>query len=177
MLLCHLALALFPRFVFLFITYSPFKPTNFDEYLSKQGYRAQKGQIVDASIIKVPIQHNTRDEKKQIKNVEQAKWWNENKQRQKDTDDSLKLPGIIQLDDAYWGDKKHDGKRGRGATGKTPFLAAVSTNLKGHPIYMRLSRIKSFSITDKVFIISVILISAASSAILRYFGHQEISWS
>ena len=69
-------------------------------------------------------------------------------QTMKDADDSLKLPGVIQLDDAYWGGKKHDGKRGRGATGKTPFLAAVSTNLKGHPIYMRLSRIKSFSITE-----------------------------
>jgi len=66
----------------------------------------------------------------------------------KDTDDLLKLPGIIQMDDAYWGGKKHDGKRGRGATDKTPFLAAVSTNIKGHPIYMRLSRIKSFSISE-----------------------------
>jgi len=66
----------------------------------------------------------------------------------KHTDDSLKLPGIIQLDDAYWGGKKHDGKRGRGASGKTPFLAAVSTNIKGHPTYMRLSRIKSFSTAE-----------------------------
>jgi len=66
----------------------------------------------------------------------------------KQTDDSLSLSGIIQLDDAYWGGKKHDGKRGRGASGKTPFLAAVSTNIKGHPIYMRLSRIKSFSTSE-----------------------------
>jgi transposase-like protein len=63
----------------------------------------------------------------------------------KDHDDQLQLPGIIQLDDAYWGGRKHDNKRGRGASGKTPFLAAVSTNIKGHPIYMRLSKIKSFT--------------------------------
>ena len=52
---------------------------------------------------------------------------------------------MIQLDDAFWGGKKHDGVRGRGATGKTPFIAAVSTNLQGRPLYMRLSCIASFS--------------------------------
>lgn len=60
--------------------------TIFDSFLSKQGFRAQKGQIVDASIVKVPVQRNTRDENKQIKNGKQPKGWNENKQRQKDTD-------------------------------------------------------------------------------------------
>jgi len=63
----------------------------------------------------------------------------------KDHDDQRQLPGIVQIDDAYWGGKKHDGKRGRGASGKTPFLVAVSTNIKGHPIYMRLSKVKSFT--------------------------------
>jgi len=66
----------------------------------------------------------------------------------KQSDDQLSLPGIVQLDDAYWGGKKHDGKRGRGATDKIPFLAAVSTNIQGHPVYMRLSRIKSFSSSE-----------------------------
>ena len=28
-----------------------------------------------------------------------------------------------------------DGRRGRGATGKSPFIAAVSTNEDGHPIH------------------------------------------
>lgn len=61
----------------------------------------------------------------------------------------MPLPGLfIQLDDAYWGGKKHDGRRGRGATGKTPLLAAVSTNLKGHPIAMRLTRIKGFTLAE-----------------------------
>jgi hypothetical protein len=33
-------------------------------------------------------------------------------------DDSKSLEDIVQLDDAYWGGKKRDGKRGRGATEK-----------------------------------------------------------
>ena len=66
----------------------------------------------------------------------------------KQADDSLPLPGIIQLDDSYWGGKKHGCKRGRGAAGKVPFLAAVSTNIKGQPIYMRLSRIKAFTTAE-----------------------------
>lgn len=49
-------------------------------------FRAQKGQIVDASIVKIPIQRNTRDENKQIKNGDQPEGWSESKQRQKDTD-------------------------------------------------------------------------------------------
>lgn len=63
----------------------------------------------------------------------------------KERDDSMPLPGIIQLDDVYWGGKKHDGKRGRGASGKVPFLAAVSTNPKSHPVFMRFSRVKGFT--------------------------------
>ncbi|HHH52452.1 MAG TPA: IS1595 family transposase [Bacteroidetes bacterium] len=42
------------------------------------------------------------------------------------------------------GVKKND-KRGRGATGKIPFLAAVSRNDKGHPIHMRMSKVESFT--------------------------------
>lgn len=63
----------------------------------------------------------------------------------KAVDDSSVLAEIVQVDDAYWGGKKHDGWRGRGATGKTPFIAAISTNPQGHPIHMRLSKVSSFS--------------------------------
>lgn len=66
-------------------------------------------------------------------------------QAMKEQDDSRPLWGIIQLDDAYWGGKKRDGIRGRGASAKTPFLAAVATNLKGRPIYMRFSRVEGFT--------------------------------
>lgn len=61
-------------------------------------------------------------------------------------DDSKRLAGSIQIDDSYWGGKKHDGNRGRGATGKLRFLAAISTNDQGHPLKMRFSRIQSFSL-------------------------------
>jgi len=43
------------------------------------------------------------------------------------------------------GEVKKSGKRGRGAAGKTPFLAAFSYNDKGHPVYMRMSKISSFT--------------------------------
>ncbi len=39
----------------------------FDQFLHDNGFRAQKGQIIDASIIRVPIQRNTREENKDIK--------------------------------------------------------------------------------------------------------------
>ena len=41
------------------------------------------------------------------------------------------LGGFIQLDDAYLGGERSGGKRGRGAPGKTPFVAAVETNAAG----------------------------------------------
>ncbi len=63
----------------------------------------------------------------------------------KERDDSKPLNQFIQLDDAYWGGKKHDGVRGRGATGKIPFVAAVSTNEEGHPLQIRFSQVDSFS--------------------------------
>lgn len=70
-------------------------------------------------------------------------------QAMKNSDEASVLPGfIVQLDDAYWGGKRHDGSRGRGATGKTPFLAAISTSLKGHPLAMRMSRVRDFTLQE-----------------------------
>jgi transposase-like protein len=60
-------------------------------------------------------------------------------------DDSRPLRGFVQIDDVYWGGKHSGGKRGRGAEGKTPFVAALQRNEKGHPIFMRFSRVGSFS--------------------------------
>jgi len=62
----------------------------------------------------------------------------------KERDDSQPLRGNVQLDDAYIGGERRGGKRGRGAPGKTPFVAAVQTNDEGHPITMRLSKVKGF---------------------------------
>jgi transposase-like protein len=63
----------------------------------------------------------------------------------KERDDSKPLTQFIQVDDAYWGGKKHDGIRGRGATGKIPFIAAVSCNEEGHPLQIRFSQIEAFT--------------------------------
>jgi hypothetical protein len=40
-------------------------------------------------------------------------------------DASKRLAGRVELDDAYLGGERPGGKRGRGAPGKTPFVAAV----------------------------------------------------
>jgi IS5 family transposase len=60
----------------------------FDAHLRAQGYAATGGQIVDASIIAAPKQHNTRDENAAIKAGEVPPEWSSNraKLRQKDTD-------------------------------------------------------------------------------------------
>ena len=60
----------------------------FDGYLSRQGYIARGGQILDASIVPVPRNHNTRDENKTIKNGDVPKDWADKpaKRSQKDTD-------------------------------------------------------------------------------------------
>lgn len=50
------------------------------------GFSARKGQIVDAAIVPVPKQRNTRDENAQIKAGEPPEGWPEPKRRQKDVD-------------------------------------------------------------------------------------------
>lgn len=65
-------------------------------------------------------------------------------QAMKESDDRSPLDGIIQLDDVYWGGKRK-GKRGRGAEGKTPFVAAVSVTDEGHPISMRMTVVDGFT--------------------------------
>lgn len=63
----------------------------------------------------------------------------------KERDDSQPLYGLLLMDDAYWGGKKRDGIRGRGASGKMPFVAALSITPKGHPISLRLSHLNGFT--------------------------------
>ena len=58
------------------------------------------------------------------------------------------LGGSIQLDDAYLGGERSGGKRGRGAPGKTPFVAAVQTNKQGHPLRMKLTVVEGFRLTE-----------------------------
>jgi transposase-like protein len=57
---------------------------------------------------------------------------------------SKRLKGKVQMDDAYIGGA-HPGQRGRGAKGKTPFVAAVATTDDGRPDQIILRRVKAFS--------------------------------
>lgn len=54
------------------------------------------------------------------------------------------LAGLIQIDDAYWGGRRRGYKRGRGARGKSPLLAAVQTDENGHPQRISLNRVRGF---------------------------------
>jgi ribosomal protein L37AE/L43A/transposase-like protein len=57
---------------------------------------------------------------------------------------TTKLSGRVEVDDAYLGGE-HEGKRGRGSENKVPFIAAVQTNSKKHPVYAVFSSVKAFS--------------------------------
>lgn len=58
----------------------------FDTHLRNHGFMAMKGQIVDASIVNVPKQRNSREENSRIKNGEVPEDWPENKRSRKDVD-------------------------------------------------------------------------------------------
>ena len=55
-----------------------------------------------------------------------------------------KLAGRVEIDDAYLGGERQGGKRGRGAAGKTPFVAAVETTAERRPRRLRLAVVKGF---------------------------------
>jgi len=55
-----------------------------------------------------------------------------------------KLSGRVEVDDAYLGGERPGGKRGRGAAGKTPIVAAVETTPERRPRRLRLSVVKGF---------------------------------
>ena len=55
-----------------------------------------------------------------------------------------KLSGFIELDDAYLGGERTGCKRGRGAAGKMPFVAAVETTNERSPVRVKLSVVKGF---------------------------------
>jgi len=59
-------------------------------------------------------------------------------------DSEKKLKGNIEMDDSYLGGERSGGKRGRGAQGKTPFVAAVEKNESGRPVRIKLTRLKGF---------------------------------
>ena len=57
---------------------------------------------------------------------------------------SKRLKGNVQMDDAYIGGAR-SGRRGRGAAGKTPFVAAIATTDDGKPDQIILRPVKAFS--------------------------------
>ena len=59
-------------------------------------------------------------------------------------DHHKKLSGFIELDDAYLGGQRTGCKPGRGAAGKTPFVAAVETTDQRCPVRIKLSVVKGF---------------------------------
>jgi IS5 family transposase len=60
----------------------------FDRFLNEHGYAARRGQMVDASLVPVPVQHNTREEHEAIREGRTPQSWKENpaKLAQKDPD-------------------------------------------------------------------------------------------
>jgi ribosomal protein L37AE/L43A/transposase-like protein len=66
------------------------------------------------------------------------------KQVMLERDTAKQLTGRVELDDAYVGGERRGGKRGRGAPGKTPFVAAVEATPEGKPVRLKLRRIASF---------------------------------
>ena len=58
----------------------------FKDRLKDNGYMVQGGKIVDASLVRVKVQRNSKDENDQIKNDETPEGWSEPKRRQKDVD-------------------------------------------------------------------------------------------
>lgn len=52
----------------------------------------------------------------------------------------------IQIDDAYLGGELTGGKAGRGCENKVPFVAAISLNDEGHPLYIKMTPVAGFTI-------------------------------
>lgn len=58
----------------------------FGTHLEREGLQARSGQIIDASIVRAPIQRNSRDENQRIKQGEVPEDWNDAKREQKDVE-------------------------------------------------------------------------------------------
>ncbi len=54
----------------------------------------------------------------------------------------------VEMDDAYLGGARRGGKRGRGASGKTPIVVAVETTTEGRPHRLKLRAVKGFRKTE-----------------------------
>src|ERR1700731_473363 len=79
----------------------------FDGFLKDKGYLAMGGQIIDATIVSAPKQHNSREEKETIKNGKTPEDWKSKpaKNRQKDKD----ARWTKKNERSYFGFKNHIG--------------------------------------------------------------------
>jgi IS5 family transposase len=77
----------------------------FNEHLNSKGIIAKEGQIIDATIVEVPRQRNTREENEKIKRGEGEELWEDNprKKCQKDIDARWAKKG----DETHYGFKNH----------------------------------------------------------------------
>jgi transposase, IS5 family len=78
----------------------------FDQFarvLDEKGLKAKKGQIIDASIVNVPIQRNSREQNKKLKENKTPEEWNKNVERQKDPD----AKWVVKNYRRYYGYKNH----------------------------------------------------------------------
>ena len=62
-------------------------------------------------------------------------------------DSAYILTGDVQVDDAYLGGELTGGTAGRGSENKVPFVAAVSLNPDGHPLYTKMTPVPGFTRT------------------------------
>lgn len=61
-----------------------------------------------------------------------------------DEEASRQLTGLVQIDDAYLGGERQGGPGEPQWSNKVPFIAAVSTDRRGHPLHLRLDVVSSF---------------------------------
>jgi transposase-like protein len=63
-------------------------------------------------------------------------------------EETTKLHGRVEVDDAYLGGELPGGKAGRGSENKIPFIAAIQTNASLNPMYAVFHQVKSFCLTE-----------------------------
>jgi IS5 family transposase len=75
----------------------------FNIALTKRGFVTRQGSIIDATIVEAPVQRNSRDENKKLKEGGVPDEWSKNKRSQKDTEAAWTQKGNKQ----YFGYKDH----------------------------------------------------------------------
>jgi transposase, IS5 family len=77
----------------------------FGEYLNQNGYSAKEGQILDATLIPVPKQHNTKEENAKIREGEEPEGWKDLPHKRSQKDQNARW--TKKSDISYFGYKNH----------------------------------------------------------------------